>query len=192
MKKAFCILFPALLIAALFCGCGKKPAFAPPEGQGWLEAWLKEEQALSESITFKDLAERNDWIAEAEILEISPLQEKAITLPNGETWTETYREYTLEIRASFPKPEMGRLRLRGASSYTDSKGDRLTAPWKQTELDGLALQTGQILWLYGQEKALDTAPFSGLPEDGLILAVDERNRLLPCREMFYENGEQRP
>lgn len=92
MRKAFWILFSAFLILALPCGCEKKPAFTPPEGQGWLEAWLQEEKALAESVSFRDLARTYDWIVEAEILEISPLQEKVITLPNGETWTESYRD----------------------------------------------------------------------------------------------------
>lgn len=184
MRKAFRILFSAFLILALPCGCGKKTAFTPPEGQGWLEAWFQEEKTLAESVSFRDLARTYDWIVEAEILEISPLQEKVITLPNGETWTESYRDYTLKIRASFPKHETGMLRLRGSSSYANSKGGKLTTPWKQTEWDGFTLKTGQVLWIYGHEKALGKAPFSSLPEDGLILAVDEQNRLLPCREVL--------
>ncbi len=183
MKKAFCVLFPVILIAIISCACSSKTAFTPPEGQEWLEAWLNEEKALAESVTFRELAESYDWIAEAEILDISPLQQKTITLPNGEAWTETYRDYTLNILAAFPKHEAGKLQLRAASSYTDSKGHELSTPWEQTEQDGLALQPGEILWLYGREQALDTAPFSGFPEDGLFLVFDERNRLLPCREL---------
>ena len=118
-----------------------------------------------------------------EIIEISPLLEREVRLPNGETWTEAYREYTLEVRASFPKEESGRLRLHAAFAYTGPAGARLTTPWRQTEWDGLTLKTGQTMWLYGGEQALAASPFSGLPKDGLILAVDERDRLLPCREV---------
>ncbi len=189
MKRAFFIFLPALLLAVLLGGCGKKPAFSPPEGMDWLEAWLKEEEALAASVTFRELAEAYDRIAKTEIVEISPLQERTVRLPNGEARTETYREYTLEIRASFPEDETGRLLLRAASAYTDQNGGRLTTPWRQTEWDGLTLETGQTLWLYGSEKVLAAAPFSGLPSDGLILAVDERGRLLPCREVSRTDPE---
>ena len=183
MKKARFVLLALLFILALPCGCGKEAAFHPREGQGWLEAWLKEEEALAESITFRELAETFDWIAQTEIIEISPVMERTVRLPNGETWTETYRDYILEVHASFPKEETGRLRLHAASAYTDPKGVRLTTPWRQTEWDGLTLQAGQTMWLYGSEHALAELPFTGLPEDGLILAADGRNRLLPCREV---------
>ena len=183
MKKARSILLTALSILTLFCGCGREAGFRPPEGQGWLEAWLKEEEALAESVTFRELAETCDWIAKTEIIEISPVMERTVTLPNGETWTETYRDYTLEMRASFPKAETGRLILHAASAYTGPQGVRLTTPWRQTEWDGLTLKSGQTLWLYGSEGALGTAPFSGMPGDGLILAADGRGRLLPCREV---------
>ena len=181
MKKALSIVFMVLTAAALFCGCGKKAAFAPPEGQGWLEAWLREEEGLAESLTFRELAGEYDWIAKAEIAEISPLREREVRLPNGETWTEAYREYALKLRASFPEEEGGMLRLRAASVYTDAAGLRLTTPWRQTEWEGLTLQTGQSLWLFGREQALGTAPFSGSPAEGLILVFDELDRLLPCR-----------
>ena len=59
----------------------------------------------------------------------------------------------------------------------------LTTPWRQTEWDGLTLETGQTLWLFGGEQTLVTAPFSGLPVDGLFLAFDDYDRLLPCREL---------
>ena len=183
MKKTFCIVLLALLILFLLPGCAKQKAYAPPEGQGWLEGWLKEEEALAQSMTYQELAETCDWVVKTEILEISPPKERTIRLPNGEVWTETYREYTLEIRASFPKQETGRLYLRGASSYTGETGSRLTTPWRQTEWDGLTLKDGQVLWLYGSERALASAPFGGFPRDGLILVVDERDRLLPCREI---------
>ncbi len=183
MKRAFCICLPALFLLALLCGCAKKPAFRPPEGQGWLEAWLAEEEALAESVTFRELAETYHWIVEAEIIEISPLQERMVKLPNGETWSETYRDYTLELRASFPKEEMGRLRLHATSAYTDPNGVQLTTPWRQTEWDGLTIQSGQTMWLYGGEHSLAVTPFSGLPQNALILAVDEWHRFLPCREV---------
>ena len=183
MKKARFVLLALLFILALPCGCGKEAAFHPREGQGWLEAWLKEEEALAESITFRELAETFDWIAQTEIIEISPLMERKVRLPNGETWTEAYRDYTLEVRASFPKAETGRLCLHAVSAYTDPEGVRLTTPWRQTEWDGLTLKTGQTMWLYGGERVLTSLPFSGLPKDGLILVVDQRDRLLPCREV---------
>lgn len=136
---------------------------------------------MAKNITFNDLSRMCDWVVKTEIVEISPLCKKTIRLPNGEMWFETYREYTLEIRASFPREDSGKLLLHGASVYTDSTGNKLITLWNQTEWDGLLLQIGQSLWLYSNEKALSQTPFYGFPEDSLILVSDTLGRLMPCR-----------
>lgn len=182
MKKRlyFCLLTVAVL--ALLGGCAPKTDFHPPRGTDWLEAWLAAEEERAESLTLGELAESFDWIVETEIVDISPLQETSVKLPNGETRVAAFRDYTLEIRASFPSSETGRLLLRAAETYTGSRGELATL-WRQTGQDGAALKTGQTLWLYGSKLALDTEPFAGLPQDGLIIAVDDFDRLLPCRDV---------